>query len=412
MRRHRGGRLWGHTAAAIGGVSVGALAALVVASAVTQGRETAPPMPQVSDQTSPDRANSPPAAPSGRNAPRLLLAWASGGLPFETERMLRGSPAVRRVTTVVTEVDWLTATRSADGAPVQTAPKGLAIPLEVAAIDPREYAAFVPPAERTSVASMRPGEAVLAETSARLRSTRDEEATLVLTDRDVAVTGTISDVAANGYEVLIAGPPPSRWIRPNRFVLIHLRRAKDRALVTRKIDRLLGPGQTLRVRARGETPFLRYGDAVLPQLLIKDTFGEFAARALPDGRLDIDPAWRTKNIVTVGVPVLGEITCHRTLVPQLRAALRQIAQEGLGFTINKSQYGGCYGPRFIGLDPAGRLSHHSWGIAIDINVAENAFGTKADQDPRLVEIFEEHGFTWGGRWLVPDGMHFEWVAFP
>jgi hypothetical protein len=23
----------------------------------------------------------------------------------------------------------------------------------------------------------------------------------------------------------------------------------------------------------------------------------------------------------------------------------------------------------------------------------------------------EHGFTWGGDWLVPDGMHFEWVSF-
>ena len=22
------------------------------------------------------------------------------------------------------------------------------------------------------------------------------------------------------------------------------------------------------------------------------------------------------------------------------------------------------------------------------------------------------GFTWGGRWVVPDGMHFEWVRFP
>ena len=27
--------------------------------------------------------------------------------------------------------------------------------------------------------------------------------------------------------------------------------------------------------------------------------------------------------------------------------------------------------------------------------------------PRLVSAFERWGFTWGGRWLVPDGMHFE-----
>lgn len=416
MRHANGGRrLWGHTAALVGGVLVGTLVALLVASAVTEGRERAAPGPMTAaapPRSAPARS-APEASPAPRrNAPKLLLAWASGGLPSGTERMLRGLPAVRRVTTVTTGVDWLTATSSADGGLIQAAPKGLAIPLEVAAVDPREYAAFVPPAERIEIAALAPGQALLAETSAELRSTSGDAATLSLTDRDLEVTGTISDVAANGYEALVAGPAPAAWTRPKQFVLIHLRRPNDRPLVTRKIDRLLQPGQSLRVRARGETPFLRYGDAVLPQLSIKDTFGEFAAKPLPDGRLVVDPAWRSKNLMTTTVPVLGEVTCHRILVPQLRAALRQVAQEGLGFTINKSQYGGCYGPRFIGLDPEGRLSHHTWGIAIDINVAENAFGTKPDQDPRLVEIFESHGFTWGGRWLVPDGMHFEWVAFP
>jgi D-alanyl-D-alanine carboxypeptidase len=27
-------------------------------------------------------------------------------------------------------------------------------------------------------------------------------------------------------------------------------------------------------------------------------------------------------------------------------------------------------------------------------------------------VFERWGFTWGGRWLVPDGMHFEFLRFP
>ena len=29
-----------------------------------------------------------------------------------------------------------------------------------------------------------------------------------------------------------------------------------------------------------------------------------------------------------------------------------------------------------------------------------------------MKILEDWGFTWGGRWLVPDGMHFEFVRFP
>jgi hypothetical protein len=34
------------------------------------------------------------------------------------------------------------------------------------------------------------------------------------------------------------------------------------------------------------------------------------------------------------------------------------------------------------------------------------------QDPRLVEIFQQWGFTWGGQWLVSDPAHFEYVRPP
>jgi hypothetical protein len=34
------------------------------------------------------------------------------------------------------------------------------------------------------------------------------------------------------------------------------------------------------------------------------------------------------------------------------------------------------------------------------------------QDPQLVETMARWGFTWGGFWLVPDPMHFEYVRPP
>lgn len=407
--------LAGHTAALSVGIVLGGVVALVAATLLTQalgGTETTgdakrPPL-RASDPTHPIETST---ATRGADGPLLLLAWASGGLPPRTQQSLENHPQVQRATTVVAGVDWLKASRRPDGSSVERHAGGFAVPLEVAVIDPKRYAAFAPPAERRDILALERGEALLAETEADIRSLSGE-GVLELVDRDVTVAGTVSDVAANGYELLVAGPPPASWERSDRFVLFHLRSENARNAIERRLDRLLGAGQRFRVRAKGETPFLRYGDAVLPQMMIKDVFGEFAARPLPTGSIDIDDAWRDKNIVDAPVPILGRVTCHRTLIPQLRAALRQVAQEGLGFTINTAQYGGCYGPRFIGSVPGGRLSHHAWGAAIDINVAENAFGTKADQDRRLVDIFEGHGFTWGGRWLVPDGMHFEWVAFP
>ena len=43
-----------------------------------------------------------------------------------------------------------------------------------------------------------------------------------------------------------------------------------------------------------------------------------------------------------------------------------------------------------------------------MNVNTNWLGQTPHQDPRLVRDFARHGFVWGGRFLVPDGMHFEY----
>lgn len=73
--------------------------------------------------------------------------------------------------------------------------------------------------------------------------------------------------------------------------------------------------------------------------------------------------------------------------------------------------------RHIGHDPSRPLSRHCWGIAIDLNEVQNPQGQPpmAASTPgsgsllKLVPIFEQHGFAWGGHFRQggPDGMHFE-----
>jgi hypothetical protein len=51
-------------------------------------------------------------------------------------------------------------------------------------------------------------------------------------------------------------------------------------------------------------------------------------------------------------------------------------------------------------------------VAIDINVSEGLPGRQPTLDKRIVEAFERQGFIWGGRFLIPDGTHFEFQRFP
>lgn len=71
---------------------------------------------------------------------------------------------------------------------------------------------------------------------------------------------------------------------------------------------------------------------------------------------------------------------------------------------------------------ANRQSAHSYGIAIDINTKYSDYWLWANPTAKetdtiqyhnrmplkIVEIFEKHGFVWGGRWYHFDTMHFEY----
>jgi hypothetical protein len=358
-------------------------------------------------------AGPPPSPPAVIRTvtPDTLLAWIPGGLPKGFAGRVRTLPGVANLTSVRSGVAWMTASFSEDGTRVDRPPEGLAVPLEVAGVDLRTYGAFLPPTERAAMESLARGQAVLGQTSARLRRLRPG-ALLRFGSRSVRVAAVLPDSSIGAHEVALSKEAAAQLgvTRP-RYLLIDPAPGASRAQLSSAIRRALPAGQQVRIRGPDETPYFRQGDAVLPQVRIKELFGEFAARPGPDGFIQIDPAWASRRIVTVSLPVLGSVTCNRALIPQLRGALQEVARRGYAPLLDPADYGGCYSPRFLNRNPSAGLSHHAWGVALDVNVTANPFGRMPRQDPRVVRVFERWGFTWGGMWVVPDGMHFEFIRF-
>lgn len=147
-------------------------------------------------------------------------------------------------------------------------------------------------------------------------------------------------------------------------------------------------------------------------------FGDLTRFIRADGT--IDPRWEAQSMVSATLPfpirlawgnpapLATRIRCHRRVAPSMLAAFAAVERAGLRSAIKT--FGGCYNyrPKRMGSRP----STHSWGIALDLNPATNAMGTAGDMDPRLVAIFREHGFKWGGDWpgRNKDPMHFQFCT--
>jgi hypothetical protein len=182
----------------------------------------------------------------------------------------------------------------------------------------------------------------------------------------------------------------------------------DPSTISRPVQRIVGDRasvQNLDIASRlgldpnvQQTAFLTGGS-------IASVVGTFNYEVIGGGRIAPDPAWVARNIATEPVPILGTVTCHVALFPQLRAALEEVVARGLADEINPDEYAGCYYPRFIAGSTT--LSNHSFGLALDFNVPGNQRGTVGEMDREVVAIFKKWGFAWGGDWSYTDPMHFE-----
>ncbi|MEE9416166.1 MAG: M15 family metallopeptidase, partial [Acidimicrobiales bacterium] len=248
---------------------------------------------------------------------------------------------------------------------------------------------------------------VLTKTSAELRGI-GQGGTIEFAGGEILdVVGVVSDQSGAGAEIVVdLNSGTALGVIVDRFLLARL--TGQRSTVEASLRGVLDPSAPLRVRTSGESPFLRHGDAVLTQAAIKSAFGEFSYRLAEGRSVELDPAWVADNIVDEEVPLLGTVTCHRDFIPALSQALARIESDNLGHLIDPTQFAGCFSPRRIGAGLP--LSHHAWGVAIDLNIGDNPRGSFSTQDPSLVAALTDVGMGWGGEWLVPDPGHYEVIS--
>ncbi len=365
-----------------------------------------------------------PAAPllaaisAGTEEPTTFLAWIPRGIPEGFARDVRALPEMGRVIVVSEEIVWLTRSWNRAGELVDRPPPPFRIPIDAAAVDPGGFAQFLPPPDRAIMAAVANGEAILGSTSARLRGL-GPGAVLEVGGERIRIAAVLPDERVGAAELVVSRRTGRRMgIHNDRYLLIQTEEAytltpgRLRELLHPLLPATLGVNRVIQVRAPGDTPFFRAGDSVLPPVLVKALFGEFAARRRPGspGELIVEPAWARDHVITTELPVIGLVTCHRGIIDQLATAMGALEAEGLGHLVRS--YHGCFVPRFIGSDPANMLSYHSWGIAFDLNLAGNVRGADPRQDRRLVAALEDGGFLWGGTWIVPVGNHFEYRRMP
>ena len=150
----------------------------------------------------------------------------------------------------------------------------------------------------------------------------------------------------------------------------------------------------------------------------KKLLGELAYSVTASGAMLVDSAWQAAHIPgRESYPTGIRAACNNSIKADLAAALQAVVDAGLVGSIdvnNANTFGGCFGPRFTRIvgTQLGTLSRHTWGQALDTNTVSNCQGCVPQMDCRVVRIFRAHNFAWGGNFIIPDGMHFEWVGEP
>lgn len=146
---------------------------------------------------------------------------------------------------------------------------------------------------------------------------------------------------------------------------------------------------------------------------ITQLYGDPAPYVRDDGT--ISPLWeaRMTKVYLPGPLPLGwrpvvavrSVRVNEAIAAEADLVFRALREAHLWDHIATFDGGYCWRP----MRGARKLSMHGFGAALDFNAESNPLGVKGDMNERVVACFEDHGWTWGGRWTDrPDGQHFQY----
>ena len=185
----------------------------------------------------------------------------------------------------------MTSSSDADGNLVDEPPAPYMIPIDAIAIDPKPYARFLPPETRAIVGNLLDGQAILGQTSAKLRHLGPGSVMRFEGGSSVTVLGVLPDELVGAAEVIVnRATGGTIGVTQNRYLLFQTSPGLQPSSqqLEKRFRAVLPPGllyPVVRVRSPGETTYLRADDDTLPPALVKRRFGEWAGRPqIVDGR--------------------------------------------------------------------------------------------------------------------------------
>ncbi|MCU1392423.1 MAG: hypothetical protein JWM34_851 [Ilumatobacteraceae bacterium] len=304
-----------------------------------------------------------------------------------------------------------------NGDPVQIPPGGFVYPMSISALP---LNAVGPLMGKDVAGVLSTGAVVMGKTTADLRGAQAGDTVDLLAADGTPVRFTIGMVAPDdvvgGTEILMT-PDDADLLGATVVTRILLWGFDSRDALEQAMTGFgLEPRVDVRIR-RSWDPF--DPDTQISMAVTKAQLGEFAYRVNADGvGVTMPGDWAAAHLpagrvlLSSAVPIRAQ--CNLAIQGDLMAALDEVAAAGLGSQIdvaNANTYGGCFNPRFNRISGSlGVLSRHAWAQALDTNTSTNGQGNTPHMDCDVVRIFRKHNFAWGGDFLTPDGMHFEWVG--